>query len=174
MATPGLWRRCPCSDLQLERTRKCPLLPRNLRAPWWLRDLPPTPNCLDLVTGHTAQRQGDGPNVPRCPQQPPVPPKMPYLAEALLDPLGFRVTGGHGAADPAQVVPGIVHRPQGSRWKVRAAGAPTPAPSCHLGHQADMEESFQTTGARARGSQAFGSPTASVSPGVPSTLTCPP
>lgn len=42
-------------------------------------------------------------------------PEAPYLAEAFLGSLGLGVTGGHGAAHQAQVVPGLMYQPQESR-----------------------------------------------------------
>lgn len=42
-------------------------------------------------------------------------PEAPHLAEALLGSLGLGVTGGHGAAHQAQVVPGLMYQPQESR-----------------------------------------------------------
>lgn len=117
----ALWRLCPHSNLRSEITRQCPplLLHPHLRAPLEVRNLPPTPMCL--TQSKAAPPRGRG--MARMPleyQIDPLPsaaqvPQKSHLAEALLDPLGFCVAGSHGAADQAQVVPGLVHQPQESR-----------------------------------------------------------
>lgn len=64
------WRRlCPHSNLRSEVTVQCPplFLHPHLRAPLWVRNLQPTPMCMNSVKGSSAQRQGNGPNVPRLP-----------------------------------------------------------------------------------------------------------
>ena len=160
------------SGLQSENARNC-------RPHWWIRDLPSTPKCLDLVEGSCAPRQGNGPDalqVPDWPSSPQQPrgPEAPHLAEALLGSLGFCVAGGHGAAHQAQVVPGLMHHPQESRelsepgpLALTGAHPAVRSPHRHGG------EAFRVAEAGAGGCQALASLTASALPAVPSALTCP-
>lgn len=152
-----------------------------LRALLWVRDVLPTPKSLDLVKGSSAQRQGNGANalsVPDsagCPQQPQAPrtsrtslrfswaPWASVLQAATEQPIRRRrvlascndLKRAGETSEPSSLAFAGAH--PGGIW------ATTQTP----------RRGFQTTEARAHGSQAFASLTASVFLDVPSTLTSP-
>lgn len=111
---PGFGSLCPCSE------QPCSENSRNCLLSWRVRGPPRHTRVLGVVEDGSAPRQGNGPQASQASAWRGPPwhgwgPEAPHLAEVLLGSLGFRVTGGHGAAQQTQVVPGLMHQPAENR-----------------------------------------------------------